>query len=137
MPVLFSRACEHALRGLIEMAREPDRRFWSVNELARRCDAPAPFLAKTFQSLVKARVLRSSRGRRGGFSFARSADDISLLDIINIIDGPTLSKSCALGLSTCCDGDPCPFHSHWGGIRASLMEALSNETIAQLAQGLD
>jgi len=69
MPVIFSRACEYALRGLVEMARHPEKQFWKIQELAEQAETPAPFLAKTFQSLVKAGILNSSKGRQGGFSF--------------------------------------------------------------------
>ena len=67
MAVVFSRACEYALRGLIEMARNPENKFWSVQELAKRTKTPAPFLAKTFQTLVKARILNSNKGRGAAF----------------------------------------------------------------------
>ncbi len=53
MPVIFSRACEYALRGLVEMARHPEKKSWIIPEVAERSNTPAPFLAKTFQSLVK------------------------------------------------------------------------------------
>lgn len=134
MPVIFSRACEYALKGMIEMARHPDQDLWRIHELAERADVPGPFLAKTFQSLVKAEILASTKGRRGGFSFARLPDRISLLEVVEIIDGPSLQKDCVLGFPTCSDVSPCPFHSYWGEIRGSILDALRNETLAHLAQ---
>ncbi len=131
MPVLFSRACEYALRALFEMARHPEQEFWVVQDLARRTNAPAPFLAKTFQSLVKGEVLISIKGRRGGFAFARPPQRISLMEIVDLIDGPDVSKNCALGLTTCNDDTPCPFHRHWKSIRASIANALRHETLVQ------
>jgi Rrf2 family protein len=129
MPVLFSRACEYALRALFEMARHPEQDSWTVQELAQSTDTPAPFLAKTFQSLVKGDILISTKGRHGGFAFARPPQRISLMEIVDLIDGPDVSKNCALGLATCNDDTPCPFHSHWKNIRASISNALLHETL--------
>jgi Rrf2 family protein len=131
MPVLFSRACEYALRALFEMARHPEQEFWTVQELAQRTGTPAPFLAKTFQSLVKGDILISTKGRHGGFAFARAPQRISLIEIVDLIDGPDVSKNCALGLATCNDDTPCPFHGHWKSIRASISNTLRHETLVQ------
>lgn len=131
MSVLFSRACEYALRALFEMARHPEQDSWTVQELAQRTDTPAPFLAKTFQSLVKGNILTSMKGRRGGFAFARAPQRVSLIEIVDLIDGPDVSKNCALGLAYCSDDAPCPFHVHWKGIRTTIANALRHETLAQ------
>jgi Rrf2 family protein len=132
MSVIFSRACEYALHALIEMARHPEKESWTVQELAKQTNTPAPFLAKTFQTLVKAKILHSTKGRRGGFSFARPANKVFLIDIVNIIDGPTLAKNCALGFPHCSDVRPCPFHNHWAKIRASIIDALNNQSLAHI-----
>ena len=63
MPVIFSRACEYAIRGLIEMARHPEQKNWKIQDLAEGTNAPAPYLVKTFQILVKSQILNSTKGR--------------------------------------------------------------------------
>jgi len=133
MAVLFSRACEYALRGLVYMAGHPERRNWTIPEIAEQSSSPAPFLAKTFQLLVKGQVLNSAKGRQGGFSFARKVEDIYLIDIVNIIDGTRLTHDCALGLPDCSDDKPCPFHVHWRKIRVPIIEALSEESLKELS----
>lgn len=138
MAVLFSRACEYALRGLLEMARHKEQKNWTVPEVAKRANTPAPFLAKTFQILVKGGVLNSAKGRQGGISFARPMDEIFLIDIVNLLDGTRLTHDCALGLPDCHDDKPCPFHTHWRRIRLPLIEALSQQSLANLAlEGMD
>lgn len=134
MPILFSRACEYALWALAEMARYPGQKFWSVFKLANHLNVPAPFLAKTFQLLVKRGILISSKGRIGGYTFAKSPDKIPLIKVIEAIDDLELVQNCALGLPQCSDTNPCPFHPYWGKAREIIVEALNNETIAQLAQ---
>lgn len=134
MPVIFSRACEYALRALLEMAHHPHHESWTVQELSARTDTPAPFLAKTFQVLVKGEILHSLKGRGGGFTFARQPGKISIMEIVNLIDGPALTQNCALGLPTCNDVNPCPFHNYWKGIRSAITRALRHETLVRVAQ---
>jgi len=132
MAVIFSRACEYAIRGLVEMAKDKDKLNWKVPEVAERADSPAPFLAKTFQSLVKGGILISTKGRQGGFSFAKPSTEIFVIEVVNLIDGGRLTHDCALGLPDCHDDNPCPFHTQWRRVRAPLIEALSKETIEHL-----
>lgn len=134
MPVIFSRACEYALRGLAEMAREPDREQWRIHELSERTNTPAPFLAKTFQTLVKGGILNSTKGRGGGFAFARRIDEIYLIEVVRCVDGPALAEDCVLGFPECNDENPCPFHDHWKSIRQSILHALSSQTLKEFAQ---
>ena len=134
MSVLFSRGCEYALRGLVEMARRPEKPFWAVHELAELSETPAPFLAKTFQILVKHGILTSTKGRGGGFSFARALKDISLMDIVAVIDGPALAEECALGFDECSERNPCPIHFQWRDIRAQVVKALSAKSLLEFAR---
>ncbi len=134
MSVLFSRGCEYALRGLMEMASHPEKTFWTVQELAELSETPAPFLAKTFQTLVKHGILTSTKGRGGGFSFARPLEKISLLEVVSIIDGPTLTEECALGLDECSERNPCSIHSQWRDIREQIVSALSEQSLLEFAR---
>ena len=135
MSVIFSRACEYAMRALIEMAKDDQETSWTVPVIAKKADAPAPFLAKTFQSLVRGGILNSMKGRKGGFSFARPANEIPLMDIVEIIDGTRLTYDCALGVPDCHDDSPCPFHVYWRKIREPLVEALTEEPGGHLGKG--
>lgn len=134
MSVLFSRACEYALRALIEMAYHPEKNIWTVKELAEPTDTPAPFLAKTLQTLVKYGILNSAKGRRGGFSFNQPINKIYVMDIVDIIDGPALVEECALGFAHCNDENSCPFHTQWDNIRDAIIHALRTQSLEQLVE---
>lgn len=136
MPVIFSRACEYGLRAVVEMARDYDHKVHLAQNLAKRLDIPAPFLAKILQLLVKKGILNSSKGRGGGFSFARPAREIRLIEIVDAIDGTALTQECAMGLPSCGDANPCPIHHGWAPIRHSLVELLSSKTVENVAKNL-
>ncbi len=133
MTILFSRACKYAIRALVRMAQQPEIKQWSVHNLANQMDIPAPFLAKNFQTLAKKDVLNSAKGRQGGFSFAKPPNEITIIEVIESIDGPELAHQCTLGFPECGDANPCPFHFEWKKVRAELIGVLATKTIRQFA----
>jgi Rrf2 family protein len=96
--VLLSRAAEAALKALPHLdPRGPEAPGREVRVLALACGEPAPFLAKILQKLARAGVLRSKRGRTGGFVLGRPASEISLADVVLAVEGAAdLEKVLAL-----------------------------------------
>src|SRR5689334_24290297 len=78
----------YALRALIELYRQGDRAPVPIAELARRGDIPTQFLEQLFATLRRAGVLRSQRGVKGGYSFARPATEVTVLELVELLDGP-------------------------------------------------
>jgi DNA-binding IscR family transcriptional regulator len=78
----------YALSALVELHHHGDRGPVPIAELARRREIPVQFLEQLFATLRRAGVLRSQRGVKGGYSFARSAEDITVLELVELLDGP-------------------------------------------------
>jgi len=78
----------YALRALVELYRHGDAGPVPIAELARRGEIPVQFLEQLFATLRRAGILRSQRGVKGGYSFARSAGEITVLEIVELLDGP-------------------------------------------------
>jgi Rrf2 family transcriptional regulator, cysteine metabolism repressor len=78
----------YAIRALVELHRHGDSGPVPIAELARRGDIPVQFLEQLFASLRRAGVLRSQRGVKGGYSFARPAEEIAVLEVVELLDGP-------------------------------------------------
>ncbi len=78
----------YAVRALTELARSGDAAPVPIGELARRRDVPVQFLEQLFASLRRAGLLRSQRGVKGGYSFARRPADITVLEVVELLDGP-------------------------------------------------
>jgi DNA-binding IscR family transcriptional regulator len=78
----------YALAALVELHRCGDRAPVPIAELARRRDIPAQFLEQLFATLRRGGVLRSQRGVKGGYSFARSPNQITVLELVELLDGP-------------------------------------------------
>jgi Rrf2 family transcriptional regulator, cysteine metabolism repressor len=78
----------YAVRALVELHRHGDNGPVPIAELARRGDIPVQFLEQLFATLRRAGVLRSQRGVKGGYNFARPATELTVLEIVELLDGP-------------------------------------------------
>jgi len=134
--MIFSSSTEYAIRGLSELAIRGAQRPIIVDELVAGSDLPRDFLAKVFQKLVRGGILRSMKGRGGGFSLARPVHEITLMSIIEAIDGPQPFDGCVVGLERCNDQMPCPQHDLYKPIRQRLKDYLNTTTLADLASSL-
>jgi Rrf2 family protein len=78
----------YALRALVELSQLGDASPVPIAELARRREIPVQFLEQLFATLRRAGVLRSQRGVKGGYSFAKPASEVTVLEIVELLDGP-------------------------------------------------
>src|SRR5688500_11202007 len=78
----------YAIRALTELARTGGEAPVPIGELARRRDIPVQFLEQLFAVLRRAGILRSQRGVKGGYSFARDPGDVTVLEVVELLDGP-------------------------------------------------
>src|SRR5438128_1457773 len=110
----LSRASTYALYGLSYLASQPARRFVPLSEIRKWCGLPEQRLVKIFQQLVRAGILRSSRGVNGGFTLAKPSREVSLLHVIELVDGPIGQADCLL-LGGKCDyiEADCPINDVW------------------------
>jgi Rrf2 family transcriptional regulator, cysteine metabolism repressor len=78
----------YALRSLVELHRHGDAAPVPIAEIARRADVPVQFLEQLFATLRRAGILRSQRGVKGGYGFARPANEVTVLEVVELLDGP-------------------------------------------------
>ena len=134
--MIFSNPTEYAIRGLSELAIRGEDKPVLLDELVKGTDLPRDFLAKVFQKLVRGGVLKSAKGRGGGFRLARPASEVMLIHIVESIDGPQMLDTCVVGLERCNDQMPCPQHDLYKPIRQRLKDYLTTTSLADLAASL-
>jgi len=134
--MIFSGSTEYAIRGLAELAGRAPKRKMLLDDLVRGTDLPRDFLAKVFQKLVKGGLLNSVKGRGGGFSLARAPHEITLMQVLEVMEGPQCYDHCVVGLDVCSDTQPCPQHDLYKPIRQRLKQYLSTTTLADMAASL-
>src|SRR5437764_702591 len=90
----ITRAGEYGIFGVLYLARQPEGRVVMIEEISTAVDLPQSYLAKIFQQLNKAGIVQSHRGATGGFTLAKAAKDIGVLEIIECVEGPVMMQSC-------------------------------------------
>ncbi len=135
---MLSNTCKYGIRAVIYLAlNNKDNKKIGIKEISKELNIPTPFLGKILQLLAKNKILDSTKGPHGGFSLAKPAEKITLLNIIEIIDGLDLFHDCLIGLSTCSasahDDVQCPIHHKYVPINKQIYDLFNNETIEMLA----
>jgi len=135
--MIYSRAAEYAIRAFIQLARVPPGQYLMAKQVAEQSGVPAHFLAKILQQLARQGMLRSNKGPTGGFSLRIDAAEISLLKIVDAVDGLENYRRCIGGMLECNDHVHCGMHDSWKALRSRIMEYLEGTSIADLAKALD
>ncbi len=130
--MMYSRSVEYAFRALTYLARQPKGSQKLARQIARSERVPAFFLAKTLQQLARNGVLRSVKGPTGGFALDRPASKITMMEVIEVLDGTDTYDRCIVGLRECNDQVLCPVHDSFKLLRDRLKRYLSRTTVAQL-----
>ena len=129
----ITRQADYAIRAVRYLARQGDNQRSATSTVAREMKIPPSFLAKIISQLSIAGLLHTSRGARGGVSLAREAKEISLLDVVEAIDGPILLNECVGDPDGCQFTEDCAMHPIWKEAQETLVNRLRTTTFASLA----
>lgn len=130
----ITRASEYGVIGLTALARRPGGAVVMIDEVSREMDIPRSFLAKIFQSLVRAGLVQSVRGTGGGFRLARAAAEITVLDIIEGVEGPIALQRCLEEKPDCVHMTHCALCGLLAEAQGRLRETLARTTLEELAR---
>ena len=130
--MLITRETDYAVRTVLYLARDRDRTS-NVTEVAHAMHIPKSFLAKVLQRLVRHHILASMRGVNGGFRLAKKPSEISLLAIMEAIQGPAGINVCAVDSRRCSLSATCSVHPVWVELRQEFEKRLKKQTIDKLA----
>lgn len=130
----LSRQTDYAVRAMVDLAGFPAGTRVSTLEIAKREDIPASLLPRIVAALSKAQLIETYRGKDGGIALARRADRISLMDVIQAIEGPLCLNRCTSQPSRCYRASFCRVHPVWMQAQTYLDRLLGKTTLASLAQ---
>lgn len=126
----ITRQADYAVRAMLYLARlEPNDRA-ATSKIAEVQKIPPSFLAKIISQLSIAGLIHTSRGAKGGVLLSRPASSISLLEVVEAIDGPISLNECTLSPNICEFSDDCPMHKIWCETQAELVAKLRKSTFA-------
>jgi FeS assembly SUF system regulator len=131
----LSKKADYALLALRHLAAS-QREAVSARELAESYDLPPELLAKVLQLLVRAKLLSSQQGIRGGYALAKKPADISVADVILAIDGPMTVTACSESDHSCDQYKKCNIRDPLWKLKDRIVSALSATSVAELAADL-
>lgn len=129
----ISRRTDYGVRVILDLATLTESTRASTQEIADRQNIPAPFLAKIISQLSLSGLVTTFRGAGGGVSLARPASEISLLQVIEALDGPVRLNRCLIEPSACPRDEHCPVHHIWAKAQTELTGLLGSTTFDNLA----
>jgi Rrf2 family protein len=129
----LSKKADYALMAMKHLATRQDAASSSAREISEAYEIPLELLAKVLQRLVRARLLVSLQGTRGGYRLGRTASAISVADVIQAVDGPVTVTACSADDHNCDQFSKCSIRDPLWKIRGRILETLTTVTVADLA----
>ena len=132
-PLQISRRIDYGLRAMIYLASQPIGTVSPLSEIARRTDVPQEFLAKILKTLARQKMVKSTRGAHGGYTLARPARDLSMLDVIEAVEGPVRVNVCSDDHDACNLSHSCSMYGVWKLGQDRMLEVYRAATLDKLA----
>jgi Rrf2 family transcriptional regulator, iron-sulfur cluster assembly transcription factor len=129
---MLSQTGRYALRALDYLATYDDGAFKLVKDISAKLDIPQQYLSKILHLLAREGLLKSQRGRSGGFRLCRPAEEITLYEVIDPIDHLSRLSTCIMGDQPCGKDEPCALHEMWGDVRGKYLDFLQKTTLNSL-----
>jgi len=130
----LTRATDYALRGILYLSMQPRDSLSVISEIASQMDIPEGFLARIFQNLAKSGLIRSHRGKKGGFSLSKPPAEIDMKTVIEAMEGPIHLNRCLDGFNVCSRESLCPLHEVWERIQNDVTDTLAQTNFEELAR---
>lgn len=131
---MLAKSTEYAIRALVFIQlRNWEEKRPGVIEIAKEIEAPSAFSAKILQTLTRHRLVDSAKGRGGGFFFNSEQKELTLYQVIHVMEGDACFHRCGFGLKSCNNDNPCPLHEQYKEVRDKFSEIVKEETIQALS----
>ena len=130
----LSRRADYAIRAVVDLASLPEGSIGITREIADRQEIPPVFLAKIIGRLAKAGLIRAYRGASGGVTLARPAEELTLLDVVEAIEGPLTLNRCLARAGECPREVFCPVKGIWAEAQERLVAQLKDANVAAVVR---
>jgi len=130
----LTRAGEYAIRCVLYLTMHRDRPVIARKEIAEAMDIPAQFLGKVAQQLARSGIIAIRQGAQGGYELVRRPQDVTLLSLVEAIDGEIFLNDCIHRPDSCDRQRLCSVHEVWDRARRQLRDTLGGTTLAELAE---
>ncbi len=123
---------EYAIRTMVHLAGLQAGNIAQISEISRKWEIPETFLRKIVAKLARSGLVESHRGIGGGLTLARPAEDITLLQIVEEMEGPMALNRCLVDSHVCTRSHTCVVHGVWAEAQGMLRDFLASRTLADV-----
>ena len=139
---MLSATCKYGIRAVIFIAsKQESNTNTGLKEIAEKLEIPQPYLAKILQTLARKKILRSSKGPHGGFFLMTPAEKITLMDVIEALDGRDFFDNCYVTGERCNFDEPdkglCILHNELREEKIRMEKFFSSKSIEALVNQLN
>lgn len=131
---MLSATSKYALKALVFLGALPKGSTVVGGKLAESTGVPANYLYKILLDLKRAGFVKATRGIGGGFRLSRKPENIRIIDVVSLFEGPNIESRCLLeGMRICTDKNPCSAHEAWREVSRVYADFLKNTSIASIS----
>lgn len=133
---LYSTGCMYALRALVFAGINSEKKPFNAKKVCQQAGIPESFTRKILQGLVKNGFMTAVPGPRGGYLLIKQPSKISVLSVIEAVDGVESYSQCVMKFDECDNKKPCAMHESWGEIKKKLLQEFQSKTVADLIRDI-
>ncbi len=132
MRLALTKRTDYAIRALLCVARAHSPSPLSSRRIAAEMAIPPRFVPHVLGDLVRAGLVEATSGKRGGYRLAHALDGLSLLELIEAVEGPTAPRGRATDAGVCLPGDPCNVDQALADARQAFVAVLADASFADI-----
>jgi len=131
----ITTAVDYGIRALVYLARQEPEKVCLVSEISKSQDIPEKYLAKIMQSLSRGGLVKSLRGVKGGFMLARPAEELTIKDAVECLQGPLSLNRCVIDPGSCNMSGTCATRPVWQSAQEKMLEVLGSTDLRSVVAG--
>ncbi len=132
--IRLTKAGEYGLRAVRYLVEKGDENRISIGDISENKNIPEPFLRKLFKPLVQQGIIFSTRGVSGGVRLARDPKEITVLEVVEALEGPLALNECLLEDASCEFLSECGMHDVWDEAQAAMAKVLRSKNLTDLTR---
>ena len=133
MDLTLGKRADYTVRAVLDLARHHGHGRRKTADIAEEMQVPVTYLPQLLAELVREGIVRSMAGRHGGYELVRDPAEVSLLEVIEVADGPLGSSECVLRGGPCRWEEACAIHAPWVRAQEAFRDSLHATTFAEVA----
>ncbi len=130
----IKRQTDYAVRVILALARQPEGERLTTAAIQESMQIPRAFLQRIIAQLAQSRLVQTFPGRDGGIQLLRKASEITLRDVVELMEGSIMISECLPGDAFCPFEEHCPVRRRWARLQSVILKELSRTTFADLAE---